>query len=187
MIEDCAAPMFISFVTSCHRGGRMIAASLFLVLSCCAAQAAEPLTTYKAVLLQPGKVYEKRVASADALASYINSVDAVVKSTVEHAGQQPRASGYIVVALRPGQRSHVWLDFDEPVADSLRSELSAKIGSVMPIHVKEGTIAFALKVGLWGGTAPSRAKPEPKEWHDAQQKSLEPLDTEELLDAVWKD
>ena len=88
--------------------------------------------------------------------------------------------------MRAGQRSHVWLDFDDPVSASLRSTLIANINRVLPVRVKEGTIAFALKVGLWGGKAPSRAKPDPKEWRDAQQKSLEPLDTEELIDAVWK-
>jgi hypothetical protein len=167
---------------------RFIVFSLFLpVLLCAGAQAAEPVTMFNAVLMQPSAVYQERLASSDAMAAYIKEVEAAIKAAVDHAGTQPPEGGFIVIALRPGQRSNAWLDFDDPVPDAFANDLVGRIRSVFPIKVKGGQVVFALKVGLWGGKEPSRTKPYPKEWREAQQKSLHPLDMEEILEQVWKE
>ena len=142
---------------------------------------------YKAVLPQPDILYRERVVSTDALAAYLKTVESVARKSIQQAGEQPEASGFIVVALRPGQRSNVWMDFDQPVSDALSSELIAKIRSILPIKIKDGAIVIALKVGLWGGKESPRGLPNPKEWKVAEQQSLMPLEIDELVDKVWKD
>lgn len=158
-----------------------------IALLCNGAQAAEPVTMYKAVLMQPGWVYRERLASSDAMAAYIKEVEAAIKAAVAHAGTQSPAGGFVVIALRPGQRSHAWLDFDEPIPDAFASDLTSRIRDVFPMKVKDGLVVFALKVGLWGGKEPARTTAYPKEWREVQQKSLHPLDTEELVEKVWKE
>jgi len=176
---------------SLHRIGHHTIQSMgvliLLALLCCGARAAEPLTMFKAVLLQPDYMYRDRVASTDALAAYIKAVESVGRTAIEHVGQQTTTAGFIVVALRPGQRSNVWLDFDPSVPDALSSELIARIRTILPPKIKDGPIVFALKVGLWGGKEPSRTAPNPKEWKTVQQKSLMPLETDELVEKIWKD
>lgn len=160
---------------------------IMLALICCAARAAEPLTMFKAVLLQPDVVYRERVASTDALAAYIKTVESVARTAIENGGPQSPTAGFIVVALRPGQRSNVWLDFDSSVSDALSSELIAKLRTILPVKIKDGTVVFALKVGLWGGKESTRTLPNPKEWKAIEQKTLMPLETDELVEKIWKD
>ncbi|HEY8100162.1 MAG TPA: hypothetical protein VIF82_05375 [Burkholderiaceae bacterium] len=160
---------------------------IMLALLCCAARAAEPLTMFKAVLMQPNYIYRDRVVSTDALATYIKTIETAGRTVIENVGQQTTTAGFIVVALRPGQRSNVWLDFDPSVADALNSELIAKIRIILPPKIKDGPVVFALKVGLWGGKEPSRTAPNPAEWKAVQQKSLFPLETDELVEKIWKD
>lgn len=189
--------MYSLLITSCRRvcgyrhlvrfNFRDVFLSMLLTVLCVAAHAAEPLTVYKAVLMQSGTTYRERIGSADALAVYIKAAEAVARTAVEHAGEQPPAAGFIVIALRPGQRSNVWLDFDDPVSDAIRSDLIAKIRTVLPIRVKDGPVVFALKVGLWGGKELARTAINPPEWKAAQQKSLMPLETEEIVEKIWKD
>lgn len=157
-----------------------------------AARAAEPLTVYKAVLPQADILYRERVASTDALAAYLKAVESVARKSIQQAGEKEAgapspASGFIVVGLRPGQRSNVWLDFDEPVSDALTGELVAKIRSILPIRINDGAIVIALKVGLWGGKESPRGLPNPKEWKVAEQQSLMPLEIDELVEKIWKD
>ncbi|MGZ3239156.1 MAG: hypothetical protein ACXWJK_02050 [Burkholderiaceae bacterium] len=170
-----------------HRKILSMGVFILLAVLCCAARAAEPLTMFKAVLMQPDYMYRERVVSTDALASYIKTVETVGRTAIENSGQQTETAGFIVVALRPSQRSNVWLDFDPAVADAVNSALIAKIRSILPPKIKDGPIVFALKVGLWGGKEPSRTLPNPAEWKAVQQKSLMPLETDELVEKVWKD
>jgi hypothetical protein len=183
--------IFYRQVCGHHRIGRRIIQSMnvlmLLALLCCAARAAEPLTMFKAVLLQPDYMYRERVASTDVLATYIKTAETVARASIDKAEPQPPTAGFIVVALRPGQRSNVWLDFEPALSDALSSELIAKIRTILPPKIKDGPIVFALKVGLWGGKEPPQTLPNPKEWKAAEHKSLMPLETGELVEMIWKD
>jgi len=164
-----------------------MAAAFLLVLFSGVAHGAEALTMYQVVLLQSNTLFEKRVASADALAAYIKAVNAGVKTTIDSAEPQPPASGFFVIALRPGQRSNAWLDFDPPLPEAISKEIIAKIRSIMPIRVKEGPVAFAVKVGLWGGKEPSRNLPTVKEWKAVEKQTLMTLDPDEIVEKIWVD
>jgi hypothetical protein len=188
--------MFISvansIVVSCRRllgaayfkkaGLFHVAASLLLTFSSFSVQGAELLTMYRVVLLQPDAVFQERVSSADVLAAYIKSVESVINSSLKHNEQKTPTAGFIVIAIRPGQQSNAWLDFDAPLPDTITSEIVTKIRAIMPVRVKDGPIVFAVKVGLWGGKESPRPLPQPKEW-----KSVALIDTEEIIDKVWKE
>lgn len=165
---------------------RYLAVFLFS-LSVLAGQAAKPLVRYDVVLMQADMVLQQRVPSIDAFGDYINGVQATAEKVVATAQGKP-ASGFIVVALRPGQRSNVWLDFDAPLPPAVEAGLVSQIRSVLPAQVEDGPVMFALSVGLWGGAAPPHRTPVPKAWADAARKAgkdNQPL--EDIVTAVWQD
>jgi hypothetical protein len=181
---------------------RYLAAALLLTFLSNAAQAAEPVappaaatpapatgpfTVYRAVLLQPDALYRERVANADMLAAYIRTVQKVVKEQVEKSSEQPPSTGFIVVALRPGQRSNAWLDVEPALPAELGQELIAAVRGILPLRVNKGPVVFALKVGLWGGKETARTLPNPAEWKVVEQQNMLPLETGELVEKVWKD
>lgn len=166
---------------------RNFAAFLILAFLSCVAWCAEPVTEFRVVLLQPDDVFRDRVSSVDALAKYIDAIGADIRASVAHATDKTPSGGFVVVAVRPGQRSKVWLDFDVPLSVDLQQDLINGIGRVFPVKVKNGPIAFALEIGVWGGKEPTRAKPNPQEWKAVDQRDWQTLDADELLDRVWHD
>jgi hypothetical protein len=182
---------------------RHLAAALLLTFLGNAAQAADPVaepaaatpaepatgtfTVYRAVLLQPDVLYRERVANADMLAAYIRTVQKAVKERVEKSSEQPPSTGFIVVALRPGQRSNAWLDVEPALPAALGQELIAAVRGILPLRVNKGPVVFALKVSLWGGKETARTLPNPEEWKVVEQQNMLPLETGELVEKVWTD
>ena len=113
------------------------------------ASAAEPFAKHNVVLPQPSSVLEARVISLDAMAQYIRSVEAAAKEGVLAARSTRPAAGFIVLAVQPGERSRVWLDFDSPPSFETGQQLVAKIGAVKPFEVRNGPVVVALKVGSY--------------------------------------
>ncbi|HET9205112.1 MAG TPA: hypothetical protein VFO28_02665 [Burkholderiaceae bacterium] len=167
-----------------HRRGW---AALLLACALCVAHAADPYTKHNVVLLQPSSVLEARVVSLDAMAQYIRAVESAAKEGAL-AGQSTRpVAGFIVVAVQPGARSRVWLDFDQPPTFETSRQLVAKIGAVPPFEVRSGPVVFALKVGLWGAFESKRIAPSPAEWKAATRKSGQQLEIDALIEQVWRD
>src|SRR5262245_953300 len=100
--------------------------------------AGEPFTKHNVVLLQPSSVLEARVVSLDAMAQYIRNVEAAAKEGVLAARSTRPAAGFIVLAVQPGERSRVWLDFDSPPSFETGQQLVAKINAVKPFEVRNG-------------------------------------------------
>jgi hypothetical protein len=149
---------------------------------------AEPFTKHNVVLLQSSAVLESRVASIDEMAEYIRAVEAAAKDAVLASASQRPAAGFIVLALRPGPRAKVWLDFDAPAPSFETSRaLLAKIGAVKPFEVRNGPVVFALKVGLWDAFESKRLAPAPAEWKAATSKSGQQLEIDALIEQVWRD
>jgi hypothetical protein len=165
-------------------------AALGCALLCTAAlcvRAAEPFTKHNVVLLQSSAVLESRVASIDAMAEYIRAVEAAARDAVLASAPQRPAAGFIVIALRPGPRAKVWLDFDAPPPSFETSRaLVARIGAVKPFEVRNGPVVFALKVGLWDAFESKRIAPSPAEWK-AARKSGQQLEVDALIEQVWRD
>ena len=160
-----------------------------VLLSCalCVAHAAEPYTKHNVVLLQPSSVLEARVVSLDAMAQYIRAVELAAKEGAL-AGQSTRpAAGFIVVAVQPGARSRVWLDFDAAPTFETSRQLVTRIGAVPPFEVRSGPVVFALKVGLWGAFESKRIAPSPAEWKAATHKAGKPLEIDEMMEHLWQE
>jgi hypothetical protein len=149
------------------------------------ARAAEPLTKFGVVLLQPSSMLEQRVPSVDALAEYIKAVEVAAREAVLAAPSKAAAGGFIVVAVRPGRRSKVWLDFDASPGFDLSRQIVTKVAAVRPFEARSGSVVFAIKVGLWEGLESARVAPSPLEWKAVTSKSERPLEIDELLDKVW--
>src|SRR5262245_39831198 len=84
---------------------RAFALSVLLLVATPWLQAAEPITKFGVVLLQPSAVLEDRVSSVDAMAEYIKSVEAASRDAVLASALRQSAGGFIVIAVRPGQKS----------------------------------------------------------------------------------
>jgi len=150
------------------------------------AQASQPVTHLAVVLLQPGAVLEERVPSVDDMSAYIKAVEAASAAAVIESGSTQAVGGYIVVAVRPGLKSNVWLDFDTLLDLELKRRLAASVKAVQPFAASKGPVVFALKVALWSGQPPKRALPLPQEWKGITQDG-KALEVGDLVERVWKD
>jgi hypothetical protein len=151
------------------------------------AHAAEPFTKHNVVLLQSSALLEARVSSVDAMAEYIRAVEAAATQAVRAGASQRPAAGFIVIAVRPGPRAKVWLDFDAPPSFDTSRALVAHIAAVKPFEVRDGPVVFALKVGLWDAFESKRVAPSPAEWKAAKNKSGQQLEIDALIEQVWRD
>jgi hypothetical protein len=164
---------------------RAFAILVLVPLAMLYAWASEPFTKLGVVLLQPSSVLEERVASVDAMAEYIKSIEAASREAVLASQLKQSASGFIVVAVRPGQVSKVWLDFDTLLNLETSRQMVAKITAVKPFEAHQGPVVFALKVALWDGRESKRVAPSPAEWKAATKKAGRPLDIDSLVENVW--
>ncbi|MCW5658365.1 MAG: hypothetical protein KIT60_11735 [Burkholderiaceae bacterium] len=164
-------------------------AAIVCALLCAAAavRAAEPFTKHNVVLLQSSAVLEARVASIDAMAEYIRAVEAAAREAVIAAGSTRPAAGFIVVAVQPGARSRVWLDFDAAPTFETGRQLMTRIGAVRPFEARNGPVVFALKVGLWDAFESKRVAPSPAAWKAAMHKAGKPLEIDELMELLWRE
>jgi hypothetical protein len=138
------------------------------------------------ILLQPESVLTPRVPNVQGLATYIDRATAQAAEVARQAEAGPPTSGFLVIAIRPGLRSNAWLDFQPPLPPSLADALVRAVRAVMPPAVRGGPVVLAVKAGLWGGSAPGRDFPAPKEWRAAMDQAGRPLETEALVERTWR-
>lgn len=160
--------------------------SLVLLAAAACAQAAEPITNFNVVLLQPSAILEKRVPNVDAMADYIKAVEAAAREAVIASGATQAVGGFIVLAIKPGHKSNVWLDFDALLDLELRKQVSQSVKAIQPFDVTDGPVVFALKVATWDGKESKRVAPSPPEWKKATRNG-KPLEIGELVEKVWSE
>ena len=163
---------------------RFLLPCVYLLLVCACAQAAEPLTNFNVVLLQPSAIMEKRVADIDAMADYIKAVEAAAREAVITSGAKQAVGGFIVLAVKPGLKSNVWLDFDALLDLEIRKQITPNVRAIKPFEVSEGPVVFALKVATWDGKESKRVAPSPPEWKKATQ-NQKPLEIGRLVEKIW--
>lgn len=135
------------------------------------------------VLLQPESVVQERI-SASALAPYARSLNAAAANVFATQKHRP-AGGFLVIAVRPGKQSAVWVDIQPALPTALEKELVAQLRTVAAPDVVAGPVVFAIKASLSGGTAPAQHMPAPREWSNAAKKARTPLETGELVELIW--
>jgi hypothetical protein len=166
---------------------RSLALIVMLAVAALCARASEPLTGFNVVLLQPSSVLEDRVPSIDAMADYIKAVQAASREAVLASPLKQSTSGFIVIAIRPGQKSKVWLDFDSLLDSELSKQIIGKVTAVQPFEARNGPVVVALKVALWDGRESRRVAPSPSEWKSATKQAGHQLDIDNLIRRVWRE
>lgn len=164
---------------------RLLSFLLFLAATF-GAHAAEPLVNFNVVLLQPGSTLEQRVPSVDVMADYVRSAEAAARNAVMASKARQSLGGFIVVAVRPGLQSKVWLDFDALLDLEIRKQIIDAVQAVKPFEARKGPVVFALNVSLWGGARTRRMAPSPPEWKKVTQGGT-PLEVGELVEAAWNE
>lgn len=151
-----------------------------------AARAVEPLVQHDVVLLQKGEIIEQRVdGGADAMAAYLKALGQAETETMRaHPAQIPSA-GFIVVAVRPGNRTRTWFDFKPALADATMAALRRTVETTPTIAVRSGQIVFALRVSVWSDRPPKAYAPAPQEWRDATRGMKPKPDIDTLVDMLW--
>lgn len=157
-----------------------------MLLGAALAAQAEALERADIILLQPESVLAPRVPNVQGLAAYIDKAIAQAAEVTRQAQAGPPTSGFLVIAIRPGLRSNAWLDFQPPLPPPLADAVVRAMRAVTPPSVRGGPVVLAVKAGLWGGTAPGRDFPAPKEWRAAMDKAGKPLETEALVERTWR-
>jgi hypothetical protein len=169
-----------------HPLSRPLRRLLFLGLWLAAglAHAAQPATFANVVLLQGSAVMNERVPDVDAMADYVKAVEAATADAVAAAPAKQSVGGFIVIAVRPGGQSRVWLDFDALLDLDLRQRILSAARGVKPFEAAKGPVVFALKVALWDGRQTRRVAPVPPEWKRAA-KGSPPPEVGELVESLW--
>lgn len=150
------------------------------------AHASNNCELFGVVLLQPEAVLKQRLAGVEPLVSYIKALEVAVTGFAGRHDRHSPSSGFVVLAIRPNHTSHFWLDLEQPLGEAPANELISALQKVPTPAVTQGTIALAIKVGLWGGGQTARATPMPAEWRAAVDRAGRPLEVTELIDLVWK-
>lgn len=151
------------------------------------ADAEETLHTFNVVLLQPDFVLQERVPDVPALSNYIKAIEGAASSAVQSNAEVAPTGGFIVVAVKPGEKSNIWLDFKPALQAQTAAAIQSAAKSVPPPTVEKGVVVFALKVGLWGGSAPAATAPSPAEWNAAARAAGRPIETGALVEMIWRE
>lgn len=150
-----------------------------------AAQATNEVSAVGLMLLQPERIIEARVSVAQ-LAPYLKQVDEAAVGAIKSAGTVPPSGGFVVVAIRPGGQSKIWLDFTPALPTRLAEKLLAVTQAIPVPAVRGGTVVIAMKYSIGGAPAPTQALPSPAEWAGAGRAAGQALEIGDLVDRIWK-
>lgn len=150
-----------------------------------AAGAAAAFTNAGIVLLQPEEVLRARVKDAAELARYIKAIEGAATAALEAAFQRRPNGAFVVVALRSGRRSRVWLDLESPMPPATQAALQSALEALPVPEVEGGVVVFAIKASLWGGRPPTRPGPAPASWREQAAAAGRKLEVGELVDLLW--
>ncbi len=143
----------------------------------------KPYQMHGVMLLQPESVLASRVPDVASFADYLKGVGAGAERVASRFANQTKRSGYIVVAVKPNRRSHIWLDFSPPLEQSEAASMQEATSSVPALDV-QGIVVAAIQVGLFGGSPPTKA-PYPAEWKVKAESIGKPLEISHLVELVW--
>lgn len=166
-----------------------VAGLLIALLLCVAfgAGAAEPYRMDGLTLLQPEATLRERVAGgAPAMQAYIEAVNAAATRIVADGETQRPSAGFIVLAVRPGGRSKVWLDFWPLLPSQTEARLQPTLEKVTPFETR-GLVVFAINTSLWGAPPTNEKAPRPNEWTRVTREHGRNITVETIVEALWPD
>lgn len=155
-----------------------------LISSYASASATEPYSVQNLMLLQPDFVLSERVQAED-LSNYIKTINSATRTSLAGTVNPAPAAGFIVVAVRPGRQSKVWLDFSPALPLVVATQLRSSLERVVPFEAKDGVVVFAINATMWGAAATERQGPWPAEWQEAMKDADDAVEIGDLVDRVW--
>ena len=144
-------------------------------------------------LYQPDDELRARIGdSAESLAAYIGALNVAAERVLAAGKPHAGSTGAIVVAVKPGRRSRVWLEFgNNPFPAAEKQALLSRLQSVPPLDVHGGALLFAITFEAWGGGVPittsDQPVPIPAAWKEAAATSGGGALPEAVLDVLWPD
>jgi len=148
------------------------------------AAVASDLRSDATVFLQSQQVMEQKFTDPRLMADYIHAAEAAAKGTFASLSV-PATSGFLVFAIREGNRSNAWVDFQPPLPDAIDAQVIAALKRIAPFRVTNGTLVFALKVSVGGAPECTRNTPLPPEWRRAMMGQKQPIEPEALVKLAW--
>lgn len=142
------------------------------------------------ILYQEEKILKERLATdASLLAEYALRIEAEAREVFAKEEPQKGVSGAIVIAIKPGKLSRLWLVSGENAfPETLKETLLKKLSVIEAIPVKKGPIAIGLEFAAWGGGTPlQETHPIPKEWKEATQNQPDGVVPDAPLAVLWPD
>jgi hypothetical protein len=133
----------------------------------------KPFESSDIVLYQPDAELKSRMGhDAAPLADYIRRLSTAAESIVAEAPPSAGATAAIVVVVKPGRRSRVWLVLGgNELPDAVKRRLVPALEAIRPLPVRDGPVAFAMTFHAWGGgipiVDPEMPAPIPPEWQEA--------------------
>jgi len=141
-------------------------------------------TIDKISLYQPDDLIGKRIDVKD-LSQFLKAASAECVHYFGAAGVPENLN--VVIALRPGKRSKVWLE-PANAGHPERAALIKRLEAIPVMEIKEGPVAVAV-IGAIGGGVPKPADapplPVPQEWKDASATEKAAIGLDELLQKIW--
>jgi len=138
-------------------------------------------------LLQPESTLRERVpGGAHAMQSYIEAVNAAASRIVADGETQRPSAGFIVLAIRPGGRAKIWLDFWPLLPSRLEERLLPSLEKIAPFDAR-GLVIFAIDASLWGAPPTREKAPRPNEWTRITRERGAATDAETIVEALWPD
>ena len=148
--------------------------------------AAEPYHMDGLTLLQPESTLRERVAGgAPAMQAYIEAVNASATRIIADSQPQRPSAGFIVLAVRPGHRSKIWLDFWPLLPSQTETRLFAALEKVAPFEARGGLVVFAIDASVWGSAPTQEKAPRPNEWTRIIRERGAATDAETIVEALW--
>jgi hypothetical protein len=166
---------------------RIIFIALLLCVSTVECYAQRPFEQRGITMLQTEKVFFERVSGMKAFEVYVKDLVDAVDGAVGKVPKGSPTGGFLVVAVKPGGLSRVWLDVATPPADDVANVIVSGAQNVYPLSVKNGVVLFAIKISLWGGEPPKGMVPRPNAWEAEAERAGGSIELSELVLRVWPD
>jgi len=158
-----------------------------LLFAASGASAAEPYRMDGLTLLQPESTLRERVpGGAAAMQAYIEAINATAKRIVADSEPRRPGAGFVVLAVRPGGRSKVWLDFWPLLPSQTEARLLPALEKVAPFNAS-GLVVFAINASLWGAAPTNEKAPRPNEWTRITRERGVATNAETIVEALWPD
>lgn len=164
---------------------RSLFLAIFLLITPLVCQAQRPFEQRGIVILQTKEVFSERVSQVEAFEVYVKELVDAMDVAVHKLPESSPAGGFLVVAVKPGGRSRVWLDMAPELSEGVANAIHSASLQVNPMPVKDGVALFAIKISLWGGAPPKVMVPRPKEWASEAEKAGGSIELGDLVLRVW--